>query len=210
MRRLLIVPIIHSQTDLGSLTGYVNAAKDTALGVERANGVRRGIEQFWIDVQSVFHSLQLVFDNVLIYQDGLPKVENAALQVELQIVCELAKNGSPNHQLVKRLIDSGAGLVGTESPELLLREYEAIRRSLANGFNSSLAQQTQAADPPLIEQRDRFIAQRIAETLGEQQVGVLFIGMMHRVEDHLPDDIECEYPVGQPTFKLASVADESR
>ena len=203
MRRLLIVPIIHSQTDLGSLTGYVNAAKDNALGPERASGVRRGIDQFWIDVQTVFQSLQLIYANLLIYQDGLPKVENPALQIEQQIVNELAKNGSPNHRLVKWLVEQGAGLVGTESPELLLKEYEAIRRSLASGFNSSDVDKTKdTTEPSLIEQRDRFIAQRIADTLGDQQVGVLFIGMMHRVEDHLIDDIEIEYPVGRPTFKL--------
>ena len=225
MRRLLIVPIVHSQTDLGSLTEVVNATKEVALGGARAAATRRTIQQFWDDLQSVLLSMELPCDRLLVYQDGLPVIENQALQIEKQIVSELARGGSPNHRIVMGLLERGAGLVGTESPALLLKEYEAIRKSLAAGFRPS-EQEVQASDelksetsqtelqasettPPalsLLEQRDHFIAERIDKTLGEDQVGVLFIGLAHRVESILVDDIEVTYPVGRPSDQLACSA----
>lgn len=225
MRRLLIVPIVHSQTDLGSLTEVVNATKEVALGGARAAATRRTIQQFWDDLQSVLLSMELPCDRLLVYQDGLPVIENQALQIEKQIVSELARGGSPNHRIVMGLLERGAGLVGTESPALLLKEYEAIRKSLAAGFRPS-EQEVQGSDelksetsqtelqasettPPalsLLEQRDHFIAERIDKTLGEDQVGVLFIGLAHRVESILVDDIEVTYPVGRPSDQLACSA----
>ena len=226
MRRLLIVPIVHSQTDLGSLTEAVNATKEVALGGARAAATRRTIQQFWDDLQLVLLSMELPCDRLLVYQDGLPVIENQALQIEKQIVSELARGGSPNHRIVMGLLERGAGLVGTESPALLLKEYEAIRKSLAAGFRASEHEVQGSSDelksdssqtelqasettPPalsLLEQRDHFIAERIDKTLGEDQVGVLFIGLAHRVESILVDDIEVTYPVGRPSDQLACSA----
>lgn len=160
--------------------------------------------------------MELDYSRVLVYQDGLPKVQNVALQIEKQIVDDLAKAGSPNHQLVKFMLDHGAALIGTESPELLMQEYQAIRHNLTQGFrlesvaHSGDALNTQPANQAvstLMQQRDRFIAQRIDETLGQEQWGLLFIGMLHRVEDYLPDDIQVEYPVGRPTISAARFID---
>ena len=134
MRRLLIVPIIHSQTDLGSLTETVNATKELALGTEKAHSIRRTIQEFWESLKSALQAMDLPFQKLLVYQDGLPVVENATLQIERQIVNELAQKGSPNHRLVAWLMEQGAGLVGTEvtglADERVRSDSEEPRRRL--------------------------------------------------------------------------------
>ncbi len=198
MRRLLILPIVHSRSDLGSLQNAARGAKVAALGEQREQAVAESIQAFWEQVRLTLISMDLEFPRTLIYQDGLPKVDNVALQIEKQIVDDLAGAGSANHQIVQWMMQQGAALVGTESPELLVQEYQAIRRVLAEGFRSDARESTVDAQPSLLEQRDRFIADRIAATLGQQQQGVLFIGMLHQVERYLPDDLPLEYPVGRP------------
>ena len=217
MRRLLVLPIVHSRSDLGSLQIVAAQAKVAALGERRTVNAAQGIDEFWQFLRQALTSMELDYSRVLVYQDGLPKVQNVALQIEKQIVDDLAKAGSPNHQLVKSMLEQGAALIGTESPDLLLQEYHAIRRSLTQGYRpessaatSDDSRETQpaiATGPTLMQQRDCFIAERIGETLGNEQLGLLFIGMLHRVENYLPDDIQVEYPVGRPTSSVARFID---
>ena len=211
MRRLLVLPIVHSRSDLGSLQTVAAQAKVAALGERRTANATKDIDDFWLCLGQALASMQLDYSQVLVYQDGLPRVQNVALQIERQIVDDLAKAGSLNHQLVRSMLEQGAALVGTESPDLLMQEYHAIRRSLTQGYrpetsatSSEVATDTQ---PTLMQQRDRFIAQRVDETLGNEQLGLLFIGMLHRVEDYLPDDIQVEYPVGRPATSAARFID---
>ena len=56
----------------------------------------------------------------------------------------------------------------------------------------------------LLNQRDRFIAQRIGETLNADQIGILFIGMRHRVQDYLQPDIQIAYPFGRMKVHVAA------
>jgi hypothetical protein len=114
---------------------------------------------------------------VLIYQDGLP-----ICQHELEIVRELAGAGSRNHQLILELIGQGATLMGTEDPQLLIREYHLQRSRLQPqpGGAPAAAAPDEAAE--LLELRDQSIARRIADTLPEGQVGLLFLGAAHRLD----------------------------
>jgi hypothetical protein len=41
----------------------------------------------------------------------------------------------------------------------------------------------------LLTQRDKFIAGRIAATLGPDEVGIIFLGAYHTISDKLPKDI---------------------
>ncbi len=207
MRRLLILPIVHSRSDLGSLQAVANQAKVAALGERRAESVAKTVDEFWIAVKQALTSIKLDFARVSIYQDGLPLVPNVALQLEKKIVDDLARSGSPNHQLVQWMMSQGAALVGTESPELLVQEYHAIRRNLTEGYHAEDAAESsgKSTGSTLLAQRDRFIAARIDQTLGNEQVGLLFIGMLHQVESYLPEDVEVEYPVGRPPSHVLAV-----
>ncbi|MCC6511506.1 MAG: hypothetical protein IT423_20570 [Pirellulaceae bacterium] len=202
MRRLLIVPIVHSQQDLGSLQQAASELKREVMTGERYAHALDVIVRFWKDVQSVFVSMTMDYGSVKVYQDGLPNSGDPTARIEHQVVDELARAGSENHRLVKWLIEQGSTLIGTESPELLLQEYAAVRKSLTLGFHAAVAAEASPAEltntPSLLEQRDRYIAARIDSTLDSGQCGIIFLGMMHRVDRYLPETIEAEYPCGYP------------
>jgi len=46
-----------------------------------------------------------------------------------------------------------------------------------------------------MDRRDEYIAQRIASTLEEREIGLLFIGALHRVVERLPKDIQVHEPI---------------
>ncbi len=83
------------------------------------------IDRAWSEIEAAIAALTLAFDRVRLYQDGLPICGR-----EAEIVRELAQTGSRNHQLLLRLMDEGAILMGTESGDLLVQEYQLARRSL--------------------------------------------------------------------------------
>ena len=102
---------------------------------------------------------------------------------EEQIVHELAGAGSLNHQLVLELMGKGAVLVGTEDPQLLIREYQLQRRQMdAAARNDTAAPSLSGEAADVLAARDRFIAQRIAATLQDGETGLLFLGAAHRID----------------------------
>ena len=68
--------------------------------------------------------------------------------------------------------------MGTESLELLLDEYESVKKMLNSGESSRKKGQQTSDSSDLLERRDKFIAQRINETLGPGEVGIIFLGML--------------------------------
>ena len=52
----------------------------------------------------------------------------------------------------------------------------------------------------LLNQRDEYIAQRIDETLKDNEMGILFLGLMHAIETRLAKDIFVIQPLGKPNF----------
>ena len=79
----------------------------------------KSVDKLWKQIRQMIDGLGLDWANVRLYQDGLPICDH-----EETIVRELANKGSANHQLLVELIDRGARLTGTESPQLLIEEYE--------------------------------------------------------------------------------------
>jgi hypothetical protein len=210
-RKLIYVPIIHSQADLGSLAERLPAMARERLGAETWRRHRRRTEEFWrkLRVKVMARVSQELadtpgcgvaaqpprgWDNLRVYQDGMP----AAGETARRIVQELAEKGSPNYQLVGELMARGAHLERTEQADLLKQEYRMIREIITASEPAErdrARQQYSRISESLLEQRDRFIAERIGETLREGEVGLLFIGALHRVQEYLPEDIEV-IPVG--------------
>lgn len=189
-RRLSVIPIVHTEADLGRLASRVRER----LGAQAWRRRQSALRELWGRIASWCDALEPERDRVTLYQDGLP----AAPEAEA-IVRELAGRGSVNHRILSRLIDRGATLVGPESPPLLLREYELVSRSARPGGPLG------ATDPAtvreleaLLEARDAFIAERIDETLEPGSHGLLFIGALHHVERRLPDSIQVDHPLGTP------------
>ena len=194
MRRLIWIPIIHTQTDFGSLGAPYEELYKKKIGQDRWNQHARMVDQLWRTIRRDVENLHLDCTTVRLYQDGLPDCDTAG-----QIVEELARRGSANHQLLLELVKKGAKLTGTESPELLREEYEVFRKALEFARADEL-EKLESLDgersKELLRKRDHFIARRIAETLGAGETGLIFLGMLHSIKDHLPPDIELRV-VGQ-------------
>lgn len=171
-RKLYIIPILHNAADLGSFGPKVlsrRSRSSTAL-----------IDDLWEQIGDQLMSLDLDFGKLRVYQDSLPHCG-----FEITIVRDLATKGSANFRLLCDLLDRGATLMGTESPELLLRELNFAR-------NPDLA--TPESLAKLAIDRDRYIANRIDQSLLPGEEGLLLIGMLHEVRSHLPASIEVHYP----------------
>ncbi len=143
------------------------------------------VEHVWDDIEASVGELDLPYQRLRIYQDGLPVCGR-----EVDIVKELAAAGSRNHRLLLELSCRGAAIMGTESGELLIEEYSRIRALLESpGPPPQQSPDVKASGVRLIEKRDRFIAARIDATLGRNEIGMLFLGMLHSIGPCLAKDI---------------------
>jgi len=193
LRKLIYIPIVHTQADMGAFKESVKSAVLMKLG--RRGWKRRVdiIDEFWGKVERAIDELSLPFERVRIYQDGMPVSGR-----EADIVRELARTGSRNHALLLRLMDKHAIVMGTESPELLVEEYDRAKKVMEQGDAPHRGKAPGDLSQSLLERRDRFIAGRINSTLAVGEVGVVFLGMFHSLEPWLDRDIEVIFPLARP------------
>jgi len=154
------------------------------------------VEKMWEEIERVVGNLHVRPGSVRVYQDGLPVCGH-----EQEIVSELAEAGNRNHRLLLGLQARGAVLMGTESPELLVEEYQLAGAALASGGVAQAKMRQKRLRDTLLERRDRYIADRINGTLGAGESGILFIGMLHEVTRYLDSDIDVGYPLGPPPLR---------
>ena len=188
MRRLVHIPIIHTSADLGSLSALVQEHYARVCGKSGWNQREETVKALWADIAANIHALRLHAQRTRIYQDGVP-----ICGFEEKIVRELAKAGSSNHQLILGLLNRGAVLMGTEDSQLLIEEYELQKQCLARkpGESATSEEQREHMDR-VLKARDSFIAERIANTLQEGEVGLLFLGALHRLDALRGADIRVE------------------
>lgn len=187
MRALIYIPITHGPGDLGSLAQAVSDSRTP----EQVEQYQAAVDHFWTLVETTIEGFGLDYRRVRLYQDGLPVCGK-----EMEIVNNTAASGSRNFLLLQQLVGKGATIMGTESPDLLLEEY-AMMRQLHNpqSAHSPPSQETAKA---LLDKRDEFIAKRIEETLGEEEMGVLFMGLLHDVAARISKGITLIQPFGKP------------
>ena len=185
MKRVIVIPVIHNLADLGSLAESVRTHYLTHFGPAVWQQRERAIAELWKEIRGAIDALHLDYRQIRIYQDGLPVCGK-----EEQIVHELAGAGSLNHQLVLELMGKGAVLVGTEDPQLLIREYQLHRRRMDGAAQPAGPLPSGAAD--LLAARDLFIARRIAATLQDGESGLLFLGAAHQIDARLLEGIDVE------------------
>jgi hypothetical protein len=194
-RTLVYLPIVHTQADMGALKESV--ARATLEKVGRAGLARKtaAIDKIWTEIEAAIEALALSFERVRLYQDGLPVCGR-----EVEIVTELAQAGSRNHQLLLRLMAQGAVLMGTESGDLLVQEYQLARQSLTTRppRAAGVAASRRVLSDTLLQCRDQFMAQRINDTLKDGETGILFLGMLHSLERYLNPDVKVIYPLQRP------------
>jgi len=186
MKKLLYVPIIHMEADLGSVAAIVDKRSSQVCGRERWNQHKKVVSSFWDSIANYFARPSA--SNLKIYQDGL-MIDG---KLGKKIIEEGARKGSKNHKIVLKLMEKGAKIMKTEDIRLLKKEYDSL---IKLSQTKSPIEKTlvyigyKLRKNPLMEKRDKFIAERINETLKDGEVGVLFIGVYHNVLPRISRDI---------------------
>jgi len=178
-RKLLILPILHAKEDMGSLGNQL------AL----ADGYTVMVSEFWQEVKKRVKQYVDGFIKVKIYQDGLPDTQKGLVEKILNEV------QSPNYELLRLLKEKGAKVFGTEDQELLKKEYQFITQILKEQDEikkNKLKQAYESQANELLTKRDTYIANRIDKSLTSGELGILFIGAAHAIEEKLPVDIQVE------------------
>jgi hypothetical protein len=196
MRRLKYVPIIHTGVEMGSMYGTLKDEYIRRFGTQKWEEHNRIIEDFWQGIRNKIFDLNLDHPNTRLYQDGLPVCGK-----EMDIVQELVKMGSRNHQILMELIQLGAKIEGTEDPKLLLEEYDYLKKASADLDKKQVKRRYQRLAKSILQKRDLYIGQRIDKTLREGETGLLFIGITHKVNEKLPKDIGIDYLIYRLPFK---------
>ena len=169
------------------------ATKLSALGRQGLARNAAVVEKMWEEIESALAGLPFAAGSVRVYQDGLPVCGH-----EQKIVVGAGWSGKPKPRIASKLQAQGATLMGTESPELLVEEYQLAVAAFAPRATAGAAIRRKELRDTLLDKRDRFIADRINGTLGVGESGVLFMGMLHKVAMHLDPDIKVVYPLGPP------------
>ena len=187
MRKLYLVPVIHTSADMGTVAGAIEKRGRIKLGEDLWQRHKRTIGGFWLSIADFFDSLPAA--GFKLYQDGLI----ADGEMGMKIVEQGVKDGSKNYEIIAQLLGKGAELVKTEDFSLVKKEYDFISKvikskSMAGRIVASL--KYKLAAKKLLIDRDSFIAGRIAQTLGDGETGILFIGAYHDVISLLPVDID--------------------
>jgi len=191
-RTLIYIPIIHTQADMGALSESIQRLKVKRLGRKGWERTVNLVDKLWARIEQAIESLILPYERLRLYQDGLPVCGR-----EVEIVTELAKAGSRNHQLLLRLREKGATIMGTESSELLVEEYQLVKQDFASKPEVARRGEARrkALRDSLLKRRDQYIARRINDTLLEGETGLIFLGMLHSVGPWLDKDIRIVYPI---------------
>ncbi len=199
-RVLIHIPIVHTQTEMGTLAKEIGSRLAKELGPRLLQQKETAVDSLWDNIEAMLAEIDLPHAKVRIYQDGLPVCGR-----EMEIVNELANAGSRNHRLIAELAKKGATITGTESAELLIEEYRRVKEILAQSGAAAKPGHKIDAGAALIHKRDRFIAERIDRTLQPGEIGILFIGMLHSVERYLAPDIIviAAHPFSGETAELA-------
>lgn len=211
MKKLIFVPVIHSEIDMGSMKGALKEEFIQKYGLARWENHVSSIHEMWTGIRKRIFDLKLDYQKVHVYQDGLPVCGK-----EHQIVRDVAQQGSENYKIILDLIEKGAKLEGTEDASLLIREYNYLKKiskpEPSAEKEEAVRDYEKEADEILLD-RDKFIAERIKDTLLIEEVGILFIGLKHKVDELLSDDIAVTYLIHRLPFKagedmVVNISDE--
>jgi hypothetical protein len=169
---------------MGTLAKEIGSRLAKELGAPLLQKKKTAVDGLWDCIEAMLVEIDLSHARVRIYQDGLPVCGR-----EKEIVNELCNAGSRNHRLIAELAKKGATVMGTESGELLIEEYQRVKQILAQPSAAAKADSMIDAGAVLLQKRDKFMAERIDQTLMPGEIGILFVGMLHSVQRYLAPDI---------------------
>lgn len=172
MDQLYYVPILHAQEEVSLIGGSEKAVRSVA-----------SLKEMWVGIQGKILAIKPAWDKVRIYQEALPVCGK-----EEKIVRSLSLKGSINHRMISGFLRRGARIEGTEDPDLLLREYDLLSKALHSREPGGDLTEYRKESDLLLESRDRFIAQRIRQTLKPGETGLVFLGVRHKADELLKKD----------------------
>lgn len=187
MRRLIYIPIIHLNPDLGSLKRSFKRRAKKLIGTDNWQKHEEVINRYWLSIENFWKEKKVL--GFKIFQDSL--AANGSLGK--QIIHDLAEKGSINYRIIRQLVEKGAKLVKTEDADLLKEEYfmtkELIKKKSFLGALFAFLNYRLRKDT-LLTKRDAYIIRRIDENLKEEETGICFLGAYHKVLPSLPKDIK--------------------
>lgn len=198
MRVLIYVPIVHSEVELGSMAGEARRRFEEIFGTAAWERRFASVDAMWEGLQTKLRALPIAWRSTRLYQDGLPVCNH-----ERKIVRDLAANGSRNHQLLAELMERGATLMGTENPELMVKEYRRVQnlvKASQERAPDAVVEELRNEGETLLGERDAYVAHRIATTLQDGETGILFIGLLHRVDEFLDGKFEVRHLIHNLPF----------
>lgn len=172
--------------DLGSLADAIADRGAKSLGEDVWERHKETISGFWDSLVRYFEVLDV--SGFKLYQDGM--IANS--DIALKIVEDGVRSGSKNYEIIERLIKRGAVLIKTEDFSLVLRERNSLKQLTSKVKKERLIAylRYKLTKNNLLKKRDKFIAQRINDTLNKGGVGILFIGAYHDIIPMLNEDIQ--------------------
>lgn len=189
MRILYYVPIMHTPKDHGTSREVLLEELKKVRGIENAIAHVKEIYGYWeLVIQKLKEEHRkgdLNYQKLFIYQDSYPT------GVRQDISEQVIKMRIPNYLILDRLMKRGATLVGTEDINLLADEWKIIKELEKLSLKQdqaeikAKAQEINIRKAELLQKRDKFIAERINETLPENGTGILFIGRAHKAIEEL-------------------------
>ena len=191
MKKLLYIPIVHNQADLGSLGSQLSLEGERKYGVSLWQNHLEQVDKSWdeIEIKISKQLKKISFDKIKIYQDGLP----VAGDIGIKIVKDTAKKGSKNYIIIDNLLTQGAKLEIAENKEFLLKEYYLLSDiSKAETHEKQLETYLtyQKLSQKLLNNRDNYIANQINVTLNDGEIGIAFFGAAHSIIEKLYKDIK--------------------
>ena len=165
-RKLILVPLVY---------GPPGDVPDGAVA----------LQNYWEQMQTQVESLQAALGGLHhIYHESLSQGGDDGLQL-------LEQADQRSHKFVTAKCEAGAVLEATEDDEVLLETLDLQRCLMMALSSAKVATRLHEWYTESNKSRYEHIATQIDQTLGENQVGLLFIGERHQVQ--FPSDIEVFY-----------------
>lgn len=187
MRKLIHIPIVHEDRDIGIPTGckgFITPAGEVVLLQKRPD-----VSSFWDEAEHEIYALDLDWSRVRIYQEALFDSDQS-----MNVVNVMAKAGSKNAIIIQKLLQRGATLeLELEDPKIieeLVWCQDAIFNALTSEAREAAIFNLEQVNKRTLGAREAFIAKRIAETLKDGETGILFIGASHNITSKLPPNIQ--------------------
>ena len=166
-RKLLLVPVL-------------------ALPPEDAEDGIAIVGKYWEQVQTQVTSLELRVGWVKhVYHETLPEGGDEGLKI-------LEASGEQgSYSMAQTRCQAGAVLEAAEDAETLMETMDLQRCLMLPFASPRVAAQLQQWMADAVRRRNEHFTQRIDETLGEDEVGLLLVGERHHLQ--FPQDIEVFY-----------------